>query len=83
MSKLHYFLPRLGRVHVYGNGQQTWVNVDNIVTLRLDVPFAGNRNVRSVELKRELMEQSTVTRALLASGWETTEEFPFTSARAL
>ena len=84
IDKLHYFLPRLGtQVHVYGNGQQTWVNVDNIVTLRLDVPFEGNRNVRTDDLKRELNSQPTVTRALLASGWETTDEFPFTSARAV
>ena len=84
LDKLQYFLPRLGApVHVYGNGQQTWVRVDGTVTLRLDVPFYGNRVTRTDELKRELRSQPTVTRALLAAGWETTEEFPFTFARAV
>ena len=84
IDNLHYFLPRLGApVHVYGNGQQTWVNVDNTVTLRLDVPFYGNRHMRTVELKRELRAYATVTRALQAAGWETTEDFPFTHARAV
>ena len=86
IDKLHYFLPRprlSTQVHVYGNGQQTWVNVDNIVTLRLDVLFSGNLRARADELKQELKAQPTVTRALLAAGWETTEEFPFTFERAV
>lgn len=84
IDKLHYFLPRFGsQVHVYGNGQQTWVNVDNIVTLKLDVLFAGNLHVRIGRLKKELKSQPTVTRALLAAGRETTEEFPLTFTRAV
>lgn len=86
LDKLQYFLPRLGaqvHVHVHGNGQQTWVRVDDTVTLKLRVPFEGNLHMRTDELKREIRSQPTVTRALLAVGRETTEEFPFTFARAV
>lgn len=31
LDKLHYFLPNTDEsVHVYGDGRQTWVNVDGI-----------------------------------------------------
>ena len=83
IDKLHYFLPRLGQAHVYGNGRWTLINVDNIVTLRLDVLFSGNLHVRTGELKQELKSQPTVTRALMAAGWETTRAFPFTFARTV
>ena len=85
LDELQYFLPRTGaQVHVYGDGQQTWVCVDDTVTLRLRVPFEGNRVMRTDDLKRELRAYATVTRALQATGWETSEEFsvPFTGGPA-
>ena len=76
LDKLHYFLPNTDEsVHVYGDGRQTWVNVDGTVTLRLRVPFDGNRAIRAKELKRELQAYTTVTRALQAAGYATTYDF--------